>query len=266
MSKPHTMEEDFQHFLSYSNLSGEGADVLAKLRKAYEANWRAAPMQQQGQPIADVSALRDAVAESLRGNYYCGRVWSAWGFGTMSEADFSPSEEVDECIDQVMDAVRPFLASAADVSAPTDERAAFEAAVNPAKRTQENWEIWQAARAAAPVSGQAAQEQAVSVPSDIFTLVKRKDDTEVWLQFDGGMVCLNNIANERGPITRGNMARAIQRFLTAPPAPTAQPLTDAEIFQIADKIGLTYNTGRGIKLFAREVERHLTGTASGEVA
>jgi hypothetical protein len=43
------------------------------------------------------------------------------------------------------------------------------------------------------------------------------------------------------------------------PAIQAQPLTDAEIFQIADKIGLTYNTGRGIKLFAREVERHLTG-------
>jgi hypothetical protein len=41
--------------------------------------------------------------------------------------------------------------------------------------------------------------------------------------------------------------------------PTAQPLTDADIVSIADKIGLTYNTGRGIKLFAREIERHLSG-------
>jgi len=34
---PHTLEDDFQHFLSYSGLSDEPAEVIAKLRMAYEA-------------------------------------------------------------------------------------------------------------------------------------------------------------------------------------------------------------------------------------
>lgn len=38
------LDADFAHFLSYSNLSGESADVLAKLRLAYAANWKARPV------------------------------------------------------------------------------------------------------------------------------------------------------------------------------------------------------------------------------
>lgn len=77
------------------------------------------------QAHGDESALRDAVAESLRGNYYCGRVWSAWSVGTMREDDFSPSEEVDESIDQVMDAIRPFLPQPTPPAAPSLTDAAF---------------------------------------------------------------------------------------------------------------------------------------------
>lgn len=35
----HTIEEDFQHFLSYSGLSGEDPLVIGKLRQAFEAAW-----------------------------------------------------------------------------------------------------------------------------------------------------------------------------------------------------------------------------------
>jgi hypothetical protein len=50
--------------------------------------------------------LRDAIADGLRGLYGCGRAWSAWSVGTMSEDDFYPADESDECITQVFDAIR----------------------------------------------------------------------------------------------------------------------------------------------------------------
>lgn len=42
----------------------------------------------------------------LRGLYGCGRVWSAWGVGTMTEDDFYPADESEECIEQVMQSIR----------------------------------------------------------------------------------------------------------------------------------------------------------------
>jgi hypothetical protein len=45
--------------------------------------------------------MRDAVAGALTGLYYCGRVWSAWSVGTMSEDDFSPADEDDNIIENV---------------------------------------------------------------------------------------------------------------------------------------------------------------------
>jgi hypothetical protein len=45
-----------------------------------------------------------AVADALAGLYYCGRVWSAWGVGTMSEDDFSPADEDNDIIENVADA------------------------------------------------------------------------------------------------------------------------------------------------------------------
>lgn len=53
--------------------------------------------------------MREAVAEGLRGLYGCGRSWSAWSVGTMSEDDFYPAEESDECITQVVDAIESAL-------------------------------------------------------------------------------------------------------------------------------------------------------------
>jgi len=40
-------------------------------------------------------ALAELIAPMLAGTYHCGRVWSAWQVGTMSEDDFAPVEESD---------------------------------------------------------------------------------------------------------------------------------------------------------------------------
>lgn len=73
----------------------------------------AQPVATQGeQDVLSDEALREAVAESLRGMYGCGRVWSAWNVGTMREDDFYPAEECDECITQVADAVRAAILAA----------------------------------------------------------------------------------------------------------------------------------------------------------
>jgi hypothetical protein len=37
----HSLEQDFEHFLSYSGLSAESEDLRSKLLMAYEANWKA---------------------------------------------------------------------------------------------------------------------------------------------------------------------------------------------------------------------------------
>lgn len=36
---PHTCEDDFQHFLSYSGLRNEPEDIINKMRLAFEAAW-----------------------------------------------------------------------------------------------------------------------------------------------------------------------------------------------------------------------------------
>lgn len=41
-------------------------------------------------------AVRDAIAETLGDAYDCTRVWSAWGYGTMSSDDFVLVAEDDD--------------------------------------------------------------------------------------------------------------------------------------------------------------------------
>jgi hypothetical protein len=36
----HSIQEDFEHFLSYSGLRKESAEVIDKLRQAFEAAWK----------------------------------------------------------------------------------------------------------------------------------------------------------------------------------------------------------------------------------
>lgn len=54
----HTIEDDFQHFLSYSNLSFEPEEVKEKLLKAYEANWVAGPQANAEQDAQDAARYR----------------------------------------------------------------------------------------------------------------------------------------------------------------------------------------------------------------
>lgn len=49
---------------------------------------KAAPAAQAVDEVPE--SVLDAVAEALGDAYDCGRVWSAWGVGTMSADDFSP--------------------------------------------------------------------------------------------------------------------------------------------------------------------------------
>jgi hypothetical protein len=59
---------------------------------------------QQNLNEAQRAAVRDAIAAALTGVYYCGRVWSAWNIGTMSQDDFQPAADVDEVLDGLTDA------------------------------------------------------------------------------------------------------------------------------------------------------------------
>lgn len=54
----HAIEDDFQHFLSYSNLSFEPEEVKEKLLKAYEANWVAGPQASAEQDALDAERYR----------------------------------------------------------------------------------------------------------------------------------------------------------------------------------------------------------------
>jgi hypothetical protein len=54
---------------------------------------------------------------------------------------------------------------------------------------------------------------------------------------------------------------ALRRPAPAAPQAPARELMDPDIFRIADEIGLSYRTGKGIKLFARAIARHLSGAS-----
>ncbi len=53
-------------------------------------------------------ALTDIIADGLRDTYHCTRVWSAWGYGTMSADDFEPvdaSETPSELANAILAAI-----------------------------------------------------------------------------------------------------------------------------------------------------------------
>lgn len=69
-------------------------------------------LSQQAQKEAMRESVRDAVAEALDGLYTCGRVWSAWSYGTMSQDDFAPAGEDDDVVDNITDAAIAAMAAA----------------------------------------------------------------------------------------------------------------------------------------------------------
>lgn len=57
-------------------------------------------------------------------------------------------------------------------------------------------------------------------PVPALHLVAKADNTQLWLSFKNGMVCLNNIAEDCGPITSRAMKAAIADYLTAGATPS----------------------------------------------
>lgn len=56
-------------------------------------------------------AVSEAIRDALGGALDCGRAWSAWGVGTMSEDDFSPVADDSERVAEIADAVLVALAA-----------------------------------------------------------------------------------------------------------------------------------------------------------
>lgn len=44
---------------------------------------------------------RERAIEFLKGLYVCGRDWSAWQYGTMTQDDFAPANEFVAFVDQL---------------------------------------------------------------------------------------------------------------------------------------------------------------------
>ncbi len=84
------------------------------------------PAQQQNQPqnipeiipavapvaVPDGEAIREAIREALGDAYDCTRVWSAWGYGTMSQNDFESVAGNDERVDEIACAVEQVISAA----------------------------------------------------------------------------------------------------------------------------------------------------------
>ncbi len=81
-------------------------EITLQQRQEYVvALWGRADLAQPVAPVVDErAALHSAISEAISGLYYCGRVWSAWGVGTMTEDDFSPANEESDVIDEIVSA------------------------------------------------------------------------------------------------------------------------------------------------------------------
>lgn len=76
------------------------------LKNAIDA-WNMRQLYTHPAPAVDGAVLRDAVADAIgRDTYDCSRVWSAWGYGTMSEDDFTPIINDINRLQEIVDAVK----------------------------------------------------------------------------------------------------------------------------------------------------------------
>lgn len=94
----------------------KSSETVAKFRGFAEGVCAEFAALASTQPVAAIheaqrDAVRDAIAEVLGDAYDCMRVWSAWGYGTMSESDFSlvsdDESRLYELADAAIEAMRP---------------------------------------------------------------------------------------------------------------------------------------------------------------
>lgn len=92
--------------------------VISHVQTGYglESGWAILSLATQYEP-GQVERVRDAVAESLGGVYYCGRTWSAWSHGTMCQDDFAPAGTIEEVVDEISAAAIAAMGVAIDAAA-----------------------------------------------------------------------------------------------------------------------------------------------------
>ena len=91
------------------NAGGYGAGNHTYLARALRALLDATEPQETTAPAAksQLEAVTNAIEKVLdgQGALHCTRVWEAWGYGTMSEEDFSPVADDAEAVHEIASAV-----------------------------------------------------------------------------------------------------------------------------------------------------------------
>jgi hypothetical protein len=79
-------------------------EALAVFMDSRQFGKGAAPLNSVSEQDAMRERVRDAIAEALGDAYDCGRVWSAWSYGTMGPDDFSLVAEDDDRLEELASA------------------------------------------------------------------------------------------------------------------------------------------------------------------
>ena len=92
-----------------ANAGGYGAGNHTYLARALRVLLDATEPQETTTPAAksQLEAVTNAIEKVLDGQdaLHCTRVWEAWGYGTMSEEDFSPVADDAEAVHEIASAV-----------------------------------------------------------------------------------------------------------------------------------------------------------------
>ena len=88
----------------YSELRKEAAVEIMRLRAKIEAMERQDCSKQSVPAEVPREFVMDAIAQALGDAYDCTRVWSAWGYGTMSHDDFQLIAEDGDRLREIADA------------------------------------------------------------------------------------------------------------------------------------------------------------------
>ncbi len=101
----------------YCHCEGCGADgPIANSHPEAITLWNGPTLPVQKHDADTVERAKEAVAEALGDALDCTRVWSAWGYGTMSESDFREVRDDEDRLDEItraaLSAIRPQEVSA----------------------------------------------------------------------------------------------------------------------------------------------------------
>lgn len=176
-------------------------------------------------PLAvDREAVRDAVADSMTGLYHCGRVWSAWGYGTMSESDFSLAADDEDILDNITDAVIAAIGKVATPPATTGASTAL-------RPTDDD--LWDAT-------------------------LRDRDAYHEWADKLADAIA-KHFGVDIGEHSNQNLpwAEALEAIENAEPVGASTVLTDERISEIASAVPCKFWHAEWFTLFARAIEREV---------